>query len=563
MSSRFGSGLLRATLLLSLLSASVFAACGGETASTDTALASIDAGGLSSRIEVLSSDAFEGRLPGSAGEQKTIDYLESQFRAIGLEPGNGDSFVQSVPLVSMTVDPGTTLKVSGQSGAAAYAYGDDFMVWTKRVIDRVDLVDSELVFVGYGIVAPEYGRDDYQGLDVTGKTVVMLVNDPGYTTGDPQVFNGRAMTYYGRWTYKYEEAARQGAAGALVIHETGPAGYPWDVVRGSWSGAQFDLVAEDANLSRVAVEGWLTEETASAILEAAGHDLGSLQTAAASPDFEPVPLGLTASIGLENEIERITSRNVLALLPGSERPEEIVVYMAHWDHLGKDESLEGDQIYNGALDNATGTAGLLELAEAFVALEDRPARSILFLSVTAEEFGLLGSRYYATNPVYPLPQTVAAINLDGMNIYGPMRDMTVVGRGMSELDGFLESVAETEARVLRPDPETEKGFYYRSDHFEFAKQGVPALYTDTGIDHIEFGEAWGIQRRDDYTAQRYHKPSDEYDPNWDLSGAIDDLEILFRVGHALASSTTFPNWNEGTEFRARRDSMMAGIDSGG
>jgi hypothetical protein len=251
--------LLRATLLLSLLSASVFAACGGETASTDTALASIDAGGLSSRIEVLSSDAFEGRLPGSAGEQKTIDYLESQFRAIGLEPGNGDSFVQSVPLVSMTVDPGTTLKVSGQSGAAAYAYGDDFMVWTKRVIDRVDLVDSELVFVGYGIVAPEYGRDDYQGLDVTGKTVVMLVNDPGYTTGDPQVFNGRAMTYYGRWTYKYEEAARQGAAGALVIHETGPAGYPWDVVRGSWSGAQFDLVAEDANLSRVAVEGWLTE----------------------------------------------------------------------------------------------------------------------------------------------------------------------------------------------------------------------------------------------------------------------------------------------------------------
>jgi Zn-dependent M28 family amino/carboxypeptidase len=473
-----------------------------------------------------------------------------------LAPGNGDSYLQPVPLVEITVRNQPRLAIRGNGTTNRFSAGSEFIVWTKRVVERAQLSNSELVFVGYGVVAPEYDWNDYEGVDVTGKTVVILVNDPGFATQDAALFNGNTMTYYGRWTYKYEEATRQGAAAALVVHETEPAGYPWAVVENSWTGPQFDLESEDANMSRVALEGWVTLDVARTIFSQAGEDYDVLKEQAASREFQATSLGVTASVSITNNLEQSRSNNVVGVWQGSDRADEYVVYMAHWDHFGRDESLEGDQIYNGAFDNATGMAGLLELAESYTRLEERPSRSVLFLAVTAEEFGLLGSAYYATHPVYPRNKTVAAINMDGLNIYGPMNDITVIGHGNSELDEYLEAAARDENRVVRGDPEPEKGFYYRSDHFSFAKEGIPALYTDNGIDHVEHGEEWTMARRDEYTAQRYHKPSDEFDPNWDLSGAVDDLRILFVVGYRIAASDDFPNWREGTEFKAKRDADM-------
>ncbi len=530
--------------------------CGGAAAAPDESLELIETEGLAEHIRVLASDEFEGRAPASEGERLTVEYLSDAFANLGLRPGNGDAWVQPVPLVAITADPNMTLLVEGDDGDRSLSYEEDFMVWTKRVIDRSSLDDSELVFVGYGIVAPEYGWDDYAGVDVTGKTVVVLVNDPGYATGDEALFNGHAMTYYGRWTYKFEEAARQGAAGALIIHDTGPAGYPWEVVTGSWSGRQFGLVADDANLSRVAVEGWLQLDVARDLFELADLDMASLMEDATEPDFEPVPMQIAATLEIRNKVERSVSNNVAAWIEGSERPDEFIVFMAHWDHLGRDETLEGDQIYNGALDNATGTAGLLEIAEAFAALDPPPARSVLFLAVTAEEKGLLGSEYYGEHPLQPLENTVAAINMDGLNTIGPVHDITVIGLGNSELDDYLEQAATAQNRVVRADPEAEKGFFYRSDHFNFAKKGVPALYTDRGMDHIEFGEEYGRRMSEEYTAERYHKPSDEWDESWDLDGAVDDLRLLFEIGYRLAGEDVWPNWREGNEFRAARDVMM-------
>ncbi len=506
-------------------------------------------------VQTLASDAFEGRAPASPGEEKTVTYLKEQFEKLGLQPGNGDSFFQEVPLVEITADPQTALTVTGKGKTQRFAYGDEVMLWTKRVTERVALSGSDLVFVGYGIVAPEYGWNDYEGLDVKGKTVVMLVNDPGYATGDTSLFKGRQMTYYGRWTYKFEEAARQGAAGALIIHETGPAGYPWDVVKGSWSGPQFTLVNEKNNMDRCAVEGWVTHETAARIFRQAGLNLSELKKKAVERGFRGQALGLKASTELRNRIRKVVSRNVLALLPGSERPDEVIIYTAHWDHFGKDPSLKGDQIYNGALDNATGTAGLLVLAGTFARLPERPKRSILFLAVTAEEQGLLGSAYYAAHPVYPPEKTVAIINMDGLNIWGPTKDITVVGYGMSDLDNYAVWAAKRQGRYVRPDPEPEKGYYYRSDHFSFAKVGIPALYVDAGVEHVEYGEEWMLKQREEYVMKRYHKPSDEYDPNWDLRGAMQDLRLLFDIGYRLAQEDTFPNWKPGTEFRALRDAQ--------
>ena len=532
------------------------------------AMRMIDEDGLAQSIQTLSSDEFEGRAPSSPGEERTTGYLRDRFRALGLLPGNEGSYLQQVPLVETEVQNRPSLTIRGGSGGAgagagattALAFGSEFMGWTKRVVERSRLVNSPMVFVGYGVVAPEYGWNDYEGIDVRGRTVVILVNDPGFATQDKDLFNGNSMTYYGRWTYKYEEAARQGAAGAIIVHETAPAGYPWEVVQGGWSGPQFDLVADDNNMSRVAVEGWITHDAAHAVLEQAGLDFDELKSRAAMPDFEAVPLNLRASTTLTTRIARSSSNNVLGVLRGTDRADEYVVYMAHWDHFGRNPDLEsdgGDGILNGAFDNATGTAGLLQLAEAFSSLEQPPSRSILFLAVTAEEQGLLGSAYYATHPVYPRSKTVAALNMDGLNVDGPMNDITVIGYGNSELDDYLEAAAAEQGRVVRGDPEPEKGFFYRSDHFTFAKEGIPALYTDAGIDHVEHGEAWTLQRRAEYTAERYHKPSDEFDPNWDLSGAVDDLRILFSIGLRLANESTFPNWREGNEFRAIRDRDMA------
>jgi Zn-dependent M28 family amino/carboxypeptidase len=405
------------------------------------------------------------------------------------------------------------------------------------------------------VVAPEYQWNDYDGLDVRGKTVVLLVNDPAWAGQDSALFRGRAMTYYGRWTYKFEEAARQGAEGALIVHETEPAAYGWDVVRNSWTGPQFSLAAEDGNAGRVAVEGWIGLETARAVFRLAGQEFDSLKATADRRGFRAVPLGVGASLRLQNEIVRSTSRNFLALLPGTDHADEYVLYMAHWDHFGTDPTREGDQIFNGAVDNATGTAGLIELAEAFQALSTPPSRSVLFLAVTAEEQGLLGSQHYGTNPIVPLAQTVAAINMDAMNVDGRMRDVTVIGYGNSELDDYVEEAASAQGRTVRPDPEPEKGYYYRSDHFSLAKVGVPAVYVDQGIDHVEHGEAWTRQRQEDYRAKRYHQPSDEYDPAWDLSGLVEDVQLLFTVGFRLATGREYPNWREGTEFKTIRDQM--------
>ena len=524
-----------------------------STISPQSVAEGISATRLSSHIEVLASDEFEGRGPASPGEEKTIQYLQQEFRRLGLKPGNGESYLQQVPLVEITAESTPALKVEGGGQSQEFAYLDEIMVWTKQVVEAVELDRSELAFVGYGIVAPEYGWDDYSEVDAKNKTVVMLVNDPGFATQDPELFNGRSMTYYGRWTYKYQEAARQGAAGALIVHEAEPASYPWEVVTGSWSGPQFGLESGHGAGPLSAIEGWITRDTAEKLFSQAGLDFDEVKTQALQENFRARELGLRASLSLRSRIRRSVSNNVLGLVPGSQRPDEYVCYMAHWDHLGRDPSLDGDQIYNGALDNASGTAGLLELARAFAQLDPAPARSLLFLAVTAEEQGLLGSAYYVDNPVFPTRHTVAAINLDGMNLLGPTRDITVVGYGFSELDDYLSRAAVSQGREIMPDPEPEKGYYYRSDHFSFARKGVPALYADSGIDYVEHGSQWGREQRDDYTKNRYHKPSDEFRSDWDLSGLVEDLKLLFQVGHALAASEDFPNWRAGNEFRAIRD----------
>jgi Zn-dependent M28 family amino/carboxypeptidase len=533
-----------------------FFCCKKEEQSIEAALASIDADEFLRDVKILSSDEFEGRAPASRGEEKTIHFLQEEFRKLGLKPGNGESYLQEVPMVEITADPGVELVIKDKTKSDKFTYGDEFVAWTLRVVDESSLADSEMIFVGYGIVAPEYNWNDYEGLDVRGKTVVILVNDPGFATEDQELFNGRSMTYYGRWTYKYEEAARQGAAGALIIHETEPAAYPWSVVKNGWTSPQFNLVTKDNNLSRCSVEGWLHLDTARQIFECAGLSYDEVKKAALKRDFKAITLGLKVSITLKNSIRYQKSNNVIAVIPGTDLADEYIIYTAHWDHFGINPSLEGDQIFNGALDNATGTAALIELAEAFLKLESKPRRSIAFMAVTGEEQGLLGSDYYATHPIYPLTKTVAAINMDALNIWGKMKDITVIGYGSSELDEYVEQAAAEQGRRVRPDPSPERGSIFRSDHFSFAKQGVPVIYTSPGVDHIEHGEKWAREKIDKYIAENYHKPSDEYDPGWDLSGTVDDLRLLFRVGYRLSMESTFPNWHEGSEFKAIRDAYI-------
>ncbi|HEX2520980.1 MAG TPA: M28 family metallopeptidase, partial [Terriglobia bacterium] len=433
-------------------------------------------------------------------------------------------------------------------------------------VPEVNVENSDLVFVGYGVVAPEYNWDDYKGVDVKGKTIVMLINDPavpdpkGPSRLDEKMFKGRAMTYYGRWTYKYEIASEKGAAAAIIIHETGPAGYPFEVVSGSWGRENFDLRRPDKNMGRVAVESWINVETARKLLKLAGQDLDDLKTRAISKDFKPVSLKAKANFKVKNTLREVDSQNVVAKLDGSDpaMKDEYVVYSAHWDHLGRDEKLQGDQIFNGALDNASGVAALLELAEAFTRLGTSPKRSVIFLSVTAEEKGLLGAKHYAENPLYPLAKTVANLNMDGVNQWGRTEDIVVVGLGNSTLDDVLAEAAKTQKRVLQPDAEPEKGFYYRSDHFEFAKLGVPALYTNPGTNYVGKPPDYGQQKRNEYTSKNYHKVSDEIKPDWDLSGAGEDLQLLFQVGWRVAQNERIPEWMPGTEFKARREEMLKG-----
>ena len=516
------------------------------------------------RIKVLASDDFQGRAPGTAGEEKTIHYLEDEFKKLGLKPGNTDgTYIQKVPLVGITAAPTTPLTISKGGTKQVIKWRDEMVAWTKHVEDTASITNSEMIFAGYGVEAPEFNWDDFKGVDVKGKTIVVLVNDPAVPDPsnpgklDPKTFGGDAMTYYGRWTYKFEEGARKGAAGVLIVHEEGPAGYPFSVVQGNLN-EKFDLVTPDKNAGRAAIEGWVTLDAARKIFKMAGQDFDALKKQAATREFKPVPLGLTASLGIKNTLRTIDSHNVVAKLEGSDpaHKDEYVVYSAHWDHFGIGTPVKGDKIYNGALDNASGVATVLEIARAFTQVQPAPKRSILFLMVTAEEQGLLGSQYYATNPIYPLDKTLANINIDGVNQWGRTKDLTIIGLGASELDDYIKAAAAEQQRTLRGDPEPEKGFYYRSDHFNFAKQGVPALDPDAGIEFIGKPAEYGRQKRDEYTEHDYHAPSDEVKPDWDLTGAADDAELLFAVGYRVANADKYPEWRAGNEFKAKRDGMM-------
>lgn len=527
---------------------------GGTDIADHSAGNAIDEESYRRRIKTLSSDEFEGRSPFTEGEKKTIAFIRDEFQKIGLKPGNGSDWYQKVPLVEIAA-VASSLTLSG-SMQRELNIGQDAMIWTKRVTDEVGFSDSELVFVGFGIVAPEYDWNDYAGMDVKGKTVVMFINDPGYTTKDPAMFNGNAMTYYGRWTYKYEEAARQGAAGVLLIHQTGPAGYPFEVITGGNSGPKFDLVTADRNFSRPVMEGWINSDTATDLFAAASMSLDDALRAALHKDFKAQVLPWRVSTKIKNTTRESASYNVLGLLPGTDLAGEYIVYMAHWDHLGRNPSLDGDQIFNGAVDNASGTAALMEIAEAFISSATRPRRSILFMAVTAEESGLLGSRHYGTNPVYPLAQTVAGINMDGLNVHGRTKNVAVVGFGSSELEEYLTRAASKQDRVIVPEPTPEKGFFYRSDHFNLAKQGVPVIYAKSGFDYREGGTTRGAELARDWVANRYHKTGDEFSDDWDLSGAIEDMQLYYQIGYELAVSGDWPQWYSNNEFRAIRETSL-------
>lgn len=507
-----------------------------------------------SDVLTLSSDAFGGRLPSTQGERLTVDFLIKSFKDAGLVGGNDGSFVQEVPLVAMAATEISPLTFSGDQASFELATGPDAVVWTNRVTESINVADSPLVFVGYGVVAPEYSWNDYAGVDVTGKTVVMLVNDPGFASGDDTLFTGRSMTYYGRWAYKFEEAARQGATGVILIHETEAAGYPWSVVEGGWTGENFGLESADGNASRTAFESWITEAAAERLFDSAGLEYAEIKASAAKAGFTARAIPLKVSTAFNNTIQRSKSSNVVALLPG-DVADETVAFSAHWDHLGTVDSGTEDGIYNGAVDNATGTAALLELAR--VLAKEPHRRSYLFLAVTAEEQGLLGSAWFANHPTTSLAKMAGLINIDAMSIIGPTRDVAVIGFGSSDLEVILDKAAKEQGRVLAPESTPEKGFFYRSDHFSFAKQGVPALYAKSGVDHLEKGREYGLAATAEYVAERYHKPSDEVYEGWDYRGIEQDLALYLAVARSVANDEGWPEWMPGNEFRAKREASAS------
>ncbi len=534
-----------ASLVLLIL---IAAACSTKT-SEESSTATVSEESIGRHIERLASDEFMGRMPFSEGETKTVDYLEKEFSALGLEPGNNGSFFQEVPLVEITGTPSETMHITG-SEEFDLAFFDDFVANTTKVVDEVSLNNSELVFAGYGIVAPEYDWNDYDGIDWAGKTAVVLVNDPGFESGDSTLFKGNEMTYYGRWTYKYEEGGRQGAAGVLIIHDTKPASYGWNVVQSSWTGPQQSL---ESDAPKSDVIGWVSGDAAARLFNGTGLSVDELRTMARQPDFKPVPLGKSASVNITNTIKRDQSKNVVAVLPGTTRKDEYILYSAHWDHLGVGRPVNGDSIYNGAVDNASGTACLLAIAEAFTKGQ-QPERSIIFLAVTAEEQGLLGSAYYAEHPIYPPQKTVANINMDALESPGPMKDLTITGYGHSEMDEYAERAAEKQGRYIIPDPDAEKGYFFRSDHFNFAKIGIPALYASGSYEDFEHGVDYIAEQKEDYLENKYHQPADEYVPGeTPLSGIQFDAQLLYEVGNTLANEDYFPKWYETSEFRAARE----------
>ena len=524
----------------------------------------ISAANILAHTKILSSDEFEGRAPGSAGEEKTVAYLVTELQKLGLQPGNPDgTFIQNVPLVGISSTPTLSFTLDGRTLSMENI--NDFVGPSSRLVPQVGAKDTDVVFVGYGIVAPEFGWDDYKGVDVKGKTVVMLINDPPVTLPngdlDPKMFGGKAMTYYGRWTYKYEIAAAKGAAACLIVHETAPAAYPFAVITGSRARENFEISAPDLNSGNVAMEGWLTLDAARKLFTASGKDYDRAKAAAVRPDFQPVALGAKATFNVDNLLRPVASKNVVALLPGADPKlrDEYVIYTAHWDHLGRDDRLPGDKIFNGALDNASGVAQVLELARAFTALpaDQRPKRSLVFLFVTAEEKGLLGSRYYASqDPLYPLTKTLANINIDGSNMFGPTSDMATIGFGASTIDDIGIAVAAAQGREMKPEARPENGSYYRSDHFEFAKVGVPSYYPKNGRSFIGQPADFADRNINDYIANRYHKVTDEVQPDWTFEGAAQDTVFLLQVGWRIANGDTWPEWKPGNEFKAKRDAMM-------
>ncbi|QNG44236.1 M28 family peptidase [Sphingobium yanoikuyae] len=512
-------------------------------------------------VKELSSDAYEGRAPGTVGEEKTLALLTAEFEKLGLKPGNKGSWFQDVPLVEITAKNVSALSFTGGKAPITAAYGPEMVIGTYRTTQpRIEVKDSPVVFVGYGINAPEKGWNDYAGLDVKGKTVLILVNDPDYQTpGLTGPFNGRAMTYYGRWTYKFEEAARQGAAAAIIIHDTEPAAYGWNVVQSSWTGSQHVADNPGGNADQSAAIGWIQKDKAAALFADAGLNLDQQMAAAKQKGFKAVSLGaIKTNVSFDNDLRKHASKNVVALLPGKTRPDEYVLYSAHWDHLGHCQAApDGDDICNGAVDNATGTAALVALAQANVKAGPSD-RSQVFLAVTGEESGLLGSAYYGNNPVFPFSKTVGGVNMDALSVAGLAKNVVVIGKGKSQLDAYLDRALGAQGRVATLEPTPEKGYYYRSDHFSFAKHGLPMLYFEGGEDLVKGGTAAGMAAAEDYTEHRYHGPKDEYDPNWDWTGIAADLKLYYDVGRALANTTDWPNWVDGDEFRAIRDKDRAG-----
>jgi Zn-dependent M28 family amino/carboxypeptidase len=545
--------------LAAFIGGSVLLAIGGcsHAPSPPTAgVESISGDRMLQDIRTLSSNEYEGRGPGSKGEDLAIAYIQKQFRDTGLEPGNPDgTYLQNVPLVGITPDKSMALDFTGHGKTLHAKFSKDFVAWTKRMVDDSS-VDADLVFVGYGVQAPEYKWDDFKGVDVKDKVIVVLINDP--PVADQTMFGGKAMTYYGRWTYKFEKAAELGAAGCLIVHQTEAAGYPWDVVAGSWGAEQFTLASANMNMDRMAMQGWVTHDEAEQLFRASGQDLAALEKAAVDINFHPVNLGMKAKIAVHNTQRTLDSHNVIAKRTGSDEKlkDQYVIYTAHWDHFGIGPEVNGDRIYHGALDNASGVAALMDIARAYQKLKVPPARTILFLAVTAEEQGLLGSEYYAEHPLYPLARTAANINMDVVNPWGRTHDITVVGNGKSNLDDVVAAVAHDQGRVVDSDPEPEKGHYFRSDHFSFAKVGVPAFDPDAGIDYIGKPQGWGLEKRRQYTAENYHKPSDVIKPDWDMSGAVEDCQLFFVVGYRVANDPRMPEWAANAEFKAARDASL-------
>ncbi len=528
-------------------------------ASTQPFSSAITAQGFRAYDKAISSDYMDGRKPSTVGEQRATAWIVKQMKAIGLEPGNHGSWLQEVPTVSTTLEQpsGIKLDVSEGGSTQSFDYGDQLVAMTLQAKPKVSIKNSDIVFVGYGVDAPAWQWNDYKGLDVKGKTVVVLVNDPGYASGDPRLFRGKTMTYYGRWTYKYEEAARQGAAMCLIVHTSdGAAGYPWTVVRNSWTGPQLSLPASEDSAPRLPVAGWLTRAAAQRLFAKAGLDFDKLAAQADQRGFKPVPLKATASITLDSTISHGKTPNVLGMIRGSEHPDQVVVYSAHWDHFGENDKLQGDKIFNGAIDNGTGISALLEIAKAFKAQKPAPKRSVLFLADTLEESGLLGSLYYTKHPVFPMDKTVADINMDMMIVIGRTKNLQIVGSGESQLEDMLKAALKQQGRYAIPDQTPADGFYFRSDHFSFAKAGVPALMTQTGNDKVDGGTAVGTRELADFVAHRYHTPLDNFDPKWNFAGVADDAQALYEVGHQLAGSNDWPQWYKDSEFRARREKSM-------